>query len=125
MARQPAGSDGVVTEMVRSHLASAAEEMRRTLIRTAFNPVIYDVLDSASIHQEGVVFPGTKVYVRGEPVSQILEILRFNSRAPDILLGDLNAQIAAVRTGERRLHRIFEKFGLQPVKMSFEQLIER
>ena len=218
-------SSSVVTEMVRSHLASAAEEMRRTLIRTAFNPVIYDVLDfgisiydrnqdlvaeasgipafigandyaikkgvehvgeenlepgdivimnypywssahtsdmtlfapvfdpttnelaayecirahwidigakdpgyvldSNSIHQEGVVFPGTKVYSRGEPVSQILEILKFNSRAPDILLGDLNAQVASVRTGERRLQRIYEKFGMETVKGSILQLIER
>ncbi|MEM4165429.1 MAG: hydantoinase B/oxoprolinase family protein, partial [Nitrososphaerales archaeon] len=37
--------DGVTAEIIRSNLASAAEEMRRTLIRTAFNPVIYDVLD--------------------------------------------------------------------------------
>src|SRR5579875_1385419 len=36
---------GITSEIIRSHLASAAEEMRRALIRTAFNPVIYDVLD--------------------------------------------------------------------------------
>ena len=32
-------------EVVRSYLVAAAEEMRATLIRTAFNPVIYEVLD--------------------------------------------------------------------------------
>ena len=37
--------DAATVEVVRSYLASAAEEMRRTLIRTAFNPVIYEVLD--------------------------------------------------------------------------------
>ena len=37
--------DGATVEVVRSYLFSAAEEMRRTLIRTAFNPVIYEVLD--------------------------------------------------------------------------------
>ena len=37
--------DGATLEVIRSHLVSAAEEMRRTLIRTAFNPVIYEVLD--------------------------------------------------------------------------------
>src|SRR2546425_7456168 len=36
---------GITAEIVRSHLASAAEEMRRTLIKTAFNPVVYDVHD--------------------------------------------------------------------------------
>src|SRR5438093_11455956 len=37
--------DGATIEVIRSYLVSAAEEMRRTLIRTAFNPVIYEVLD--------------------------------------------------------------------------------
>ena len=37
--------DGATVEVIRSYLVAAAEEMRRTLIRTAFNPVIYEVLD--------------------------------------------------------------------------------
>ena len=37
--------DGATVEVIGSYLVSAAEEMRRTLIRTAFNPVIYEVLD--------------------------------------------------------------------------------
>ena len=36
---------GAQVEVIRSYLISAAQEMRRTLIRTAFNPVIYEVLD--------------------------------------------------------------------------------
>ncbi|WP_432050902.1 hydantoinase B/oxoprolinase family protein, partial [Verrucosispora sp. NA02020] len=37
--------DGAQVEVVRSYLLSAAEEMRATLIRTSFNPVIYEVHD--------------------------------------------------------------------------------
>jgi len=37
--------DGGTVEVVRNHLVSVAEQMRRTLVRTAFNPVIYEVLD--------------------------------------------------------------------------------
>ena len=37
--------DGATVEVIRNYLVSTAEEMRRTLVRTAFNPVIYDVLD--------------------------------------------------------------------------------
>jgi len=37
--------DAATTQVIRSYLLSAAEEMRRTLVRTAFNPVIYEVLD--------------------------------------------------------------------------------
>ncbi|MGS2643619.1 hydantoinase B/oxoprolinase family protein [Streptosporangium sp. LJ11] len=37
--------DGARVGVVRSRLTSAAEEMRATLVRTAFNPVIYEVFD--------------------------------------------------------------------------------
>jgi N-methylhydantoinase B len=39
--------DPVTTEIVRSALNSAANQMKRALIRTAFSPIIYEVLDFA------------------------------------------------------------------------------
>ena len=39
--------DTITTEVVRHSLHSAAEQMRRALMRTAFSPIIYDVLDFA------------------------------------------------------------------------------
>jgi N-methylhydantoinase B len=39
--------DPVRTEIVRQGLASAASEMKRALVRTAFSPVVYEVLDFA------------------------------------------------------------------------------
>src|SRR2546422_11688982 len=68
MVQSTARSDAIVAEMVRNHLASAAEEMRRTLIRTAFNPVIYDVLDfGISIYDRnqdlGAEAPGIPAFI--------------------------------------------------------------
>jgi N-methylhydantoinase B len=40
-------ADPVTTEVVRHGLNSAAEQMKRALVRTAFSPVIYEVLDFA------------------------------------------------------------------------------
>src|SRR6188474_1799461 len=40
-------ADPVTTEVVRHALNSAANQMKRALIRTAFSPVIYEVLDIA------------------------------------------------------------------------------
>ena len=37
--------DGAEVEILRARLGSVAEEMRTTLKRTAFSPVIYEVLD--------------------------------------------------------------------------------
>jgi N-methylhydantoinase B len=39
--------DPVTAEVVRHGLSSAAEQMKRALVRTAFNPVIYEVQDFA------------------------------------------------------------------------------
>lgn len=40
-------SDPITTEVVRHALNSAANQMKRALIRTAFSPIIYEVLDFA------------------------------------------------------------------------------
>ena len=40
-------ADPITTEVIRHGLDSAANQMKRALIRTAFSPVIYEVLDFA------------------------------------------------------------------------------
>jgi N-methylhydantoinase B len=40
--------DPVTTEIVRQGLNAAADQMKRSLIRTSFSPVIYEVLDFAA-----------------------------------------------------------------------------
>ncbi len=39
--------DPITTEVIRHGLNSAAEQMKRAFVRTAFSPVIYEVLDFA------------------------------------------------------------------------------
>src|SRR6266699_5138675 len=40
-------ADPITTEVIRHALNSAANQMKRALIRTSFSPVIYEVLDFA------------------------------------------------------------------------------
>src|SRR5438874_12618375 len=42
-----ADADPITTEVIRNALNSAANQMKRALIRTSFSPVIYEVLDLA------------------------------------------------------------------------------
>ena len=37
--------DSITTEVIRNGLAAAAREMNRTLVRTAYNPLLYEVQD--------------------------------------------------------------------------------
>lgn len=82
------------------------------------------VLDSTDVHQEGVLFPGTKVYDGGEPNEEILDIIRFNSRLPEKVIGDLNAQIAALRTGTDRVEELHEKYGTETVESAIDQILD-
>ena len=40
-------SDPITTEVIRHAMNSAANQMKRALVRTAFSPIIYEVLDFA------------------------------------------------------------------------------
>jgi N-methylhydantoinase B len=56
--------------------------------------------------QEGIVIPPIKLFEAGRLNRAVLDLLLRNMRAPDERRGDLDAQIAAHRTGERRLQEI-------------------
>jgi len=77
--------------------------------------------DSTDVFQEGVVFPGVKLYSRGEKVKDIFKMVEANSRMPVGVLGDINAQIASVRAGTRELLRVVNRFGQE----TFEYAVER
>jgi N-methylhydantoinase B len=48
-------ADPIQTEVIRNGLNSAAEQMKRALVRTAFSPIVYEVLDfAAAIYDEEV-----------------------------------------------------------------------
>src|SRR5579864_6978417 len=191
-------ADPITTEVIRHGLNSAANQMKRALVRTAFSPIIYEVLDFAvaiydrqvrllaqapslpifmgtmnfcvdaavaavggeealepgdiilynfpygtgshpqdcavvmpvflhareligyttikghlldiggkepystdtvDVFQEGTVFPGVKLYSRGELVKDIYRLAIANSRVPKMVAGDINAEVVGVRTG--------------------------
>jgi len=53
----------------------------------------------------------TRIYDRGEPREDIIDLLRRNGRFGYSLVGDMNAQVAACRTGEARFQAILDRFG--------------
>jgi N-methylhydantoinase B len=73
------------------------------------------VLDSTDMYQEGMFFPATKLYRRGEQNSDVFNIIRFNSRLPERTIGDMQAQVSACVTGVRRTQEIVEKYGAETV----------
>jgi N-methylhydantoinase B len=79
--------------------------------------------DTKNIYQEGIRFRSVKLYDAGRPVEPVFEIIRYNVRLGDSVLGDLRAQVAACRTGEKRFNDILERYGLETVLGAKEQLM--
>ena len=67
--------------------------------------------EATEIFQEGLRLPAVKLISRGEPIRPVMEIMKVNSRMPDVLEGDVWAAIASVRVGAARLVEIAEKYG--------------
>lgn len=216
-------ADPVTTEVIRHALNSAAAQMKRALIRTAFSPIIYEVLDFAvaiydrnvrllaqapslplfmgtlnfcveaavaniggedtlrpgdvllynwpygtgshaqdlavimpvfvgtaglvgytvikghwldigakdpyctdtvDVFQEGVKFPGVRIYREGVLNDDIHRMIVANSRLPHAVLGDLNAQVSGCRVGARALLEVIERFGLEEYEHALELIFD-
>jgi N-methylhydantoinase B len=220
--KKGAQHDPVLTEIVRQGLLSAAEQMKIALVRTAFSPIVYDMIDfccalydpdvrllaqaqatplflgtmgycvescvravggpselapgdvlfstyaydigshpqdaaivvpaflegrlvayaAVKAHhmdmgakepfctdttdnfQEGVIFPGVRVYRAGRRVDDIYRTLLANSRLPEALAGDLEAQIAAARVGNDALLRQIARHGIETFQVAVEGIFD-
>ena len=69
------------------------------------------VADNTEVFAEGIILPPLKLFAEGRPDPAILSILSSNVRLPDASKGDLRAQVAACRIGERRILELAELHG--------------
>ncbi len=76
------------------------------------------------IYSEGLQVPIVKIFKRGEQDRELTDVIRANVRFPDFAMGDFRAQIAAIRTGERRLQALLERYGAEAVLGSIAQIYE-
>jgi N-methylhydantoinase B len=79
---------------------------------------------ATSIFQEGLMVPPIKLYEAGERNSAAFEIICRNSRLPDHLRGDVDAEIGACLVGARRVLELCERYGPDVVEAGFQALIE-
>ncbi len=77
---------------------------------------------SEEIYQEGVRIPPVLLVRRGEIVRDVLALLLSNVRTPAEREGDVTAQVAACRLGERRLEELVGKYGVRKTHFSLDAL---
>jgi len=80
--------------------------------------------DATEVFQEGLQFPCVKLYEEERPVQSLIDLIAANVRLPDMTLGDMYAQAASLRLGERRFQELCHKYGLDVVQYSIEALLD-
>jgi N-methylhydantoinase B len=70
------------------------------------------------IFSEGLQMPFVKSFRAGKENPEITSIIKANVRVPERAMGDMRAQLASIRTGERRVMRLLRRYGNQAFKDS-------
>ena len=78
---------------------------------------------ATELYQEGLVLPPMKLHEAGQPNETLRKLIRANVRNPHMFFGDLNAQEAAMLTGERRMKQLVERFGAGNIREAMDTLI--
>ncbi len=76
------------------------------------------------IHQEGLRIPPTRLVRNGVMNDDLLNLISRNVRMPEQNWGDLNAQIACVNVGERKVHEIIDRVGRDTFQGGLDALLD-
>ncbi|MHB8499761.1 MAG: hydantoinase B/oxoprolinase family protein [Candidatus Acidiferrales bacterium] len=81
--------------------------------------------DAAEVFEEGLFVPICKLHEAGRPNDLLLRMIAANVRAPEEVLGDLNAQVLGNQVGANRLLVYLKEFGLPDLEQLGEQILDR
>jgi N-methylhydantoinase B len=76
------------------------------------------------IYAEGLRIPPVKIWEKGKPRHDVMNLLLTNMRARRDQEGDFNALIGACQVGARNLIALIEKYGLKTVRDCIEVLLD-
>ena len=79
--------------------------------------------NSQEIYQEGIIIPPVKLYRAGVLQQDVLNLVLANVRTPEERRGDFNAQLAAIKIGERRIKELAERYGAARLAAGFEAIL--
>jgi N-methylhydantoinase B len=80
---------------------------------------------ATSVFQEGLMVPPIRLWERGVRNDAALRIMTRNSRMPDSLAADLDAECSACLMGSRRLGELFTRYGRETVEACFDAIVDR
>jgi len=82
-------------------------------------------MGSTSIYHEGLRLGPTRIVDKGKPLREWYDLLTRNTRLKEMTIGDLNAQITSIRTGERRLNQVLDRIGPATYRAACANIFEQ
>jgi len=80
---------------------------------------------TTEVHQEGLRLPPIRICREGEIDADLLALILANCRVPEERIGDLKAQLGALKVGERRLRALIARHGVRTVDNVIAEVRER
>jgi len=74
------------------------------------------------IYSEGLQLPIVKIFKRGMQDHELTDIIRTNVRFPELAMGDFRAQVASIKTGERRVTDVLRRYGAETFESSIRRI---
>ena len=90
----------------------------------ALTPGSCGIVDASDAYAEGLQLTAIKIEEGGRRNEWIWRILRDNVRAAALVVGDMEAQIAAARTGAERFLELVDRYGIDTVQAASEDLMD-
>jgi N-methylhydantoinase B len=78
---------------------------------------------ATEIFQEGLLLPPIKIVRGGMDDQDLHRLIAANSRQPELVAGDMGAQIAATAMGVTRMEALAERFGAETVTGAFAAIL--
>lgn len=91
----------------------------------ALTPGSCGIVDAIDAYAEGLQFRAIKVYSEGVRNEAVWQLLRDNIRASDLVVGDMEAQVAASRIGAERMAALVERIGLPAFRAASAALMDQ
>ncbi len=78
---------------------------------------------ATEIYQEGLRLPPVKLAENGKLKSEILQIIRTNSREPEKIAGDVHAQAACLAVGQAAIGRLAARYGASVLVEAMDEIV--
>jgi N-methylhydantoinase B len=80
---------------------------------------------ATEVEQEGLRLPPVKLFKKGVMDAEIFAILNSNMRIAEQRIGDIKAQAAALKVGERRLTELIDRYGRDAIVAAIAEMRQR